>query len=100
MNGAENILQNGNFQSAHHFEEHIVGSGRRKASENLPRQNLINTSPHLRQGELSRITVMMILDKKLENDGFDHYDSDPDDDPDPFLEYRPLQMSQDNDEVA
>ena len=35
----------------HHFEEHIVESRRRKASENLLRQHLINTSPHLRQGE-------------------------------------------------
>ena len=66
----------------HHFEQHIVESRRRWMSENLPRQTLINTSPHLRRGELSRITVMMILGKNLENYGFDHYDSDPDDDPD------------------
>ena len=84
----------------HNCEQHIVESRRRWMSENLLRHTLINTSSDLRRGELSRITVMMILDKKLENDGFDHYDSDPDDDPDPFLEYRPLQMSQDNDEVA
>ena len=66
MNGAENILQNGNFQSAHHFEEHIVESRRRKVSENLPRQELINTSPHLRHGELSRMVMMVI--RKVIND--------------------------------
>ena len=70
----------------HNCEQHIVESRRRWMSENLLRHTLINTSSDLRRGELSRITVMMILDKKLEDGGIDHYDSDHDDDyhPVPF----------------
>ena len=58
-------------------------------SENLPRQTLINTSPDLRQGELSKITVMMILDKKIEDDGIVNFDFNYYDDYHlvPFLEY-------------